>query len=1015
MDESGQPGAATPGDRGPETGHGDEPTRAGNGWAPAGAAWADAGWDSRGGYPAEPVEPMPPADEDQVEPVRAGSWHTPIDPAVPGWDDAPRFRWAPEPPPDPADIERPVNGYAEEHLAGSLSGLRPPVAPTSAMPISAAPSSAAPFPAAPSSATPSSATPSSAAPPPAYVAEADGPGRNLLAFPTQRPAPEQGRPVPASSLPTQPMPLRRPTGELPALTDPGRRSGGAPGADPVDAAGPWSGRPGREADRDEAGPSRVEPPPGFRPQPGYSTESARPAVPAPRPARREEAAPPWASLREPADGARGRDPFDDPPDLDGGWRETSGAVLPISGAGAGRPTSGAGAGGPVSGAGGPVSGAERSTPDAERPTSGAGTSRPISGAGTSRPISGAGGARPPWTVAPLDEPDRGPDIAGSGEFPAGGRSAGGRRPGIPDPGEPSGAGMSGRAGDSPVWPPVSPASGRSSYLAPVRSGGRRRAAEEPDPAVGVESGFGAERPARPVQPAGQGVDPPDYPAPPAPALPAYPPSLPPYGAQRYAGPPPSTDAGRPSQPGETTASDPTPQPRSEPKGDTLPQRIPAEPDVPTVPEPPTVEPSAETPELARIATHLRRDEPTAPMDERPDGFDVQAILAAVRDVPGVRDGVLRTTPAGAHSLRLELADGADPADVSRQVARLLQERMGLAAAPQNLSGEAVAEGSEPPAGFRRGLAEAAGGTARSAAGGQARPTGAGPARPAAGGQARPASGGVSRVAAGGPARSATGGMPRSTTGGMPGSVAAGPSPSHRAGAGSSGGAMGDPGEAGFEGAGGRPGVAPGGGLPAGSVPAVPRRRRQGGPPRGRAAVGEPSAQGTDEQATGGVPAGTSYAAGQQLSSTERAPSRPLNPDGPPGPRVIIDHVQVSTFGLEASVEVSLSAARQRATGVTTGPAVDGYVLRLCAASAASAIGELLRSADGTPDHGRCFVEHAAVLPFGGCEVATVVVFLVCDGWVEQLAGSAVVSGDPRQAMVRATLAAVNRRLEALLA
>jgi hypothetical protein len=35
--------------------------------------------------------------------------------------------------------------------------------------------------------------------------------------------------------------------------------------------------------------------------------------------------------------------------------------------------------------------------------------------------------------------------------------------------------------------------------------------------------------------------------------------------------------------------------------------------------------------------------------------------------------------------------------------------------------------------------------------------------------------------------------------------------------------------------------------------------------------------------------------------------------------------------------------------------------------------------------------------------------------VEQLTGSALVDGDPRQAMVRATLGAVNRRLEALLA
>ena len=99
-----------------------------------------------------------------------------------------------------------------------------------------------------------------------------------------------------------------------------------------------------------------------------------------------------------------------------------------------------------------------------------------------------------------------------------------------------------------------------------------------------------------------------------------------------------------------------------------------------------MEPPAETPELARIATHLRRDDEPAPLRERPEGFDVNAILDAVREVAGVRDAALRRTPAGAHSLRLDLADGADPAEVSRQVARLLQERMGLAAAPQNLPG-----------------------------------------------------------------------------------------------------------------------------------------------------------------------------------------------------------------------------------------------------------------------------------------------------------------------------------------
>ena len=148
---------------------------------------------------------------------------------------------------------------------------------------------------------------------------------------------------------------------------------------------------------------------------------------------------------------------------------------------------------------------------------------------------------------------------------------------------------------------------------------------------------------------------------------------------------------------------------------------------------------------------------------------------------------------------------------------------------------------------------------------------------------------------------------------------------------------------------------------------------------------------------------------------ESGPPRPLNPGGRPGPRVVLNNVQVNTFGVDATVEVHLTAGPRTTSGVATGPAVDGYVLRLCAVAAASAIEELLTGPTGTLDRGRCFVEHAAVVPMGGCEVAVVVVLLACGGWVEQLAGSAVVSGDPRQAVVRATLAAVNRRLDALLA
>src|SRR6185503_15373310 len=74
------------------------------------------------------------------------------------------------------------------------------------------------------------------------------------------------------------------------------------------------------------------------------------------------------------------------------------------------------------------------------------------------------------------------------------------------------------------------------------------------------------------------------------------------------------------------------------------------------------------------------------------------------------------------------------------------------------------------------------------------------------------------------------------------------------------------------------------------------------------------------------------------------------------PRVVIDQVEVSTQGVDAMVEVRLSADGAPAVGVASGPAVDGYILRLAAVAAASAIDELLVDVEaGT--RSRCFIEH----------------------------------------------------------
>jgi len=365
----------------------------------------------------------------------------------------------------------------------------------------------------------------------------------------------------------------------------------------------------------------------------------------------------------------------------------------------------------------------------------------------------------------------------------------------------------------------------------------------------------------------------------------------------------------------------------------LPQRVPAQPDVPTVPEPPSVEPPAETPALARIATHLRRGDVLS-AQERQEGFDVNAILAAVREVDGVRDASLRSTPAGAHSLRLDLSEGADPAEVSRQVARLLQDRMGL---------DAAMKGASPLAG---------------------------PQAPAP--------------------RSA----PRSAP---PASAPLSPAPAPRS---------------------GPPSYSP---PPASAPPTAPVSPASAAQASAPPSAGAPFVPSQPNPTGRPIPAGTNYTSGSRPvpseapTSVEPATPRPLDiGERPPGPRVMIENVRVNTFGTEATVEVRLTVNGRVAAGEATGPAVDGYLLRLCAMATAGAVDELLTSSDHADGPAKCFVEHAAAVPFGSMQVAVVVMLLSVGGWVEQLSGSAVITGDDRHAMVRATLAAVNRRLEALL-
>ncbi|WP_412099286.1 hypothetical protein [Micromonospora ureilytica] len=1084
MSETGQPGAATPGDHGDGAGQHDDPSRSVSGWAPPAGGWPRAA-DREDARDEAPRWQPDPASGWRTSSTRHGDLPSPLvgrsgDPEPPVRTNGHRVNGA-----HPSDDVNGVQHPGLEPQAGRLTPVSaPPGLPAEGRPGAASDRLVVPAqrpapppeqgaakpdtgPAPHSTVDPAAAhrarwaepgLPTSA--PPAVQVPPVGTAASGFEVPPGFHAPT-GERLAADEHPTAPRDWRAPLAPEHAATS-GRTPGPAGHSD--------EGEPGRAAESpqpaethragessaiepDWSGPSWNRPSWGGGWAPPWSRQDDEPVSPA----APDESAPGWvAEPNQPYEPVRAEVPrpyepvrADQPRAYEPGRGESESApeppAEPTSAPPADRPSwAGSGAtGGPradrPSWAGGadpdPTSappalpswaGGSDPTPTSVPPVrpswaggSEAATSVPPvrpSWAGGSEPPSTsvppvrpswAGGSEPPATSAPSARPSwaGGADPMPASASPTRPSWASGPSPADPpavaEPSPPAPAGPPpAPTGPPPTLTDAPPAPAgpalvaeRSSWTSgsPTASSSR---AERPDWSEGRLPATPVERPSWPTSRSastggGDGGETPGRsrpeirPTAPFRLRPATPePGPSPVESQQSAAPanaPPSADAtpssiaavppaavkgpGRRDQPAPASASpyaarrsapDLTSPPgdgqQSAPSAVVLPQRVPAEPDVPVVPEPPAVEPPAETPELARIATHLRRDDEPAPLRERPEGFDVNAILDAVREVAGVRDAALRRTPAGAHSLRLDLADGADPAEVSRQVARLLQERMGLAAAPQNVPGLPTT----PPPPVRRRAAE--------------------------------------------PAERRTP-ETRNAASRDPGEVRAAESPT----------VVRPPG--------GRVEAAPPGPEQrTGTDPT--RRRRSNAPHRGRATVEEPgsvsAAPAAPAGAATGSPAtlGTSYSGGQ-VTTTESAPSRPLETGGDPGPRVVIDHVQVSTFGLDANVEVRLLAGEDSASGYATGPAVDGYVLRLCAVAAAAAVDELLRGAENA-ERGRCFVEHAAVVPFGNCEVATVVALLVCEGWVEQLAGSALVAGDPRQAVVRATLAAVNRRLEALL-
>jgi hypothetical protein len=142
----------------------------------------------------------------------------------------------------------------------------------------------------------------------------------------------------------------------------------------------------------------------------------------------------------------------------------------------------------------------------------------------------------------------------------------------------------------------------------------------------------------------------------------------------------------------------------------------------------------------------------------------------------------------------------------------------------------------------------------------------------------------------------------------------------------------------------------------------------------------------------------------QLIEDAETPELPRNA----GRRPIISRMQLVSSGLDVTAAVSLSYREGTVRGEATGTATQSGVQRAVATAALRAI-ELLIGTSA-----RFELEHVEIARSGQDRTAIVTVTMVSSTGTDRLTGSAGVREDARQAVIRAALDAVNRRLEPLL-
>lgn len=126
-------------------------------------------------------------------------------------------------------------------------------------------------------------------------------------------------------------------------------------------------------------------------------------------------------------------------------------------------------------------------------------------------------------------------------------------------------------------------------------------------------------------------------------------------------------------------------------------------------------------------------------------------------------------------------------------------------------------------------------------------------------------------------------------------------------------------------------------------------------------------------------------------------------------RPAISRMHLVSSGLDVTATVTLASGGRTASGEARGSASQSGVQRAVA-------GATLRAVEGlSGDVARFELDHLEVSHLGSDRMVIVALTMLSSRGTERLTGAAAVREDVRQAVIRATLDALNRRLETLLA